>query len=228
MRLELRSIDISKVQFGEKTEIRDGQLLIDRDELIALLLEDRRLGRVTIELAHPGESCRILQVSDVIEPRAKIGKTGEDIPGVIGKQSSAGQGQTCVLRGAAVVINDQSVLSGPAHDPVGSIFDMTGPAAEITPYAQTHNIAVLPFFHDDSHCRHSWFKQSHTGWGYPPSGRQCGSEPRRRETISTETRRTIIGSVENKTCRTKAVSPTVTRGAGMLSPATQLLKSWLD
>jgi len=150
MRLELRNIDISKVQFGDKTEIRAGQLLIDQEELIALLLEDRRLGRVEIELAHPGESCRILQVSDVIEPRAKNGKTGEDFPGVIGKQSSAGQGQTCVLRGAAVVINDQSVLSGPAHDPVGSIIDMTGPAAEITPYAQTHNIVVLPYAAKDT------------------------------------------------------------------------------
>jgi sarcosine reductase len=150
MRLELRNIEISKVRFGDKTEIRAGQLLIDQEELIALLLEDRRLGRVEIELAHPGESCRILQVSDVIEPRAKIGKTGEDFPGVIGKQSSAGQGQTCVLRGAAVVINDQSVLSGPAHDPVGSIIDMTGPAAEITPYAQTHNIVVLPYAAKDT------------------------------------------------------------------------------
>jgi len=228
MRLELRSIDISKVQFGEKTEIRDGQLLINRDELIALLLENRRLGRVEIELTHPGESCHILQVSDVIEPRAKIGKTVEDFPGVIGKQSSAGQGQTCVLRGAAVVINDQSVLSGPALDPVGSIIDMTGPSAEITPYAQTHNIVVLPYFHDDSHCRHSWFKQSHTRRWIHASGWKCGSEPRKRETISTKTPRTIFGSVENKTCQTKAVSPTVTRGAGMLSPATQLLKSWLD
>ncbi len=150
MRLELRIIEISQVKFGKKTEIRGSQLLINREELVSLLLEDRRLGRVEIELAHPGESCRILQVSDVIEPRAKVGETGEDFPGVIGKQSAAGQGQTCVLRGAAVVINDQSALSGPAHDPMGSIIDMTGPAAEITPYAHTHNIVVLPYAAKDT------------------------------------------------------------------------------
>jgi len=150
MRLELRIINISDVQFGEKTELRGDRLLIDREELITLLLEDQRLGRVEIELAHPGESCRILQVSDVIEPRAKIGKTGEDFPGVIGKQISAGGGQTCVLRGAAVVINDQSALGGPSHDPIGCIIDMSGPAEDVSPYAHTQNIVVLPYPTEDT------------------------------------------------------------------------------
>lgn len=150
MRLELRIINISNVQFGEKTELCGDRLLIDREELIALLLDDPRLERVEIELAHPGESCRILQASDVIEPRAKIGKTGEDFPGVIGKQNLSGEGQTCVLRGAAVVINDQSALSGPSHDPMGSIIDMSGPAEEVTPYAHTQNIVVLPYAAEDT------------------------------------------------------------------------------
>jgi len=150
MRLELRVINILDVQFGEKTELRGGRLLIDREELIELLLEDRRLERVEIELAHPGESCRILQVSDVIEPRAKIGNTGDDFPGVIGKQISAGGGQTCVLRGAAVVINDQSALSGPSQNPIGNIIDMSGPAEEVTPYAHTQNIVVLPYPTEDT------------------------------------------------------------------------------
>jgi len=72
MRLELNVININDVQFGELTEIKESALFINRGELRDLLLEDDRLSKVEIEIAHPGENCRILQVADVVEPRAKI------------------------------------------------------------------------------------------------------------------------------------------------------------
>ena len=52
------------------------------------------MSTVDVELAHPGESCRILQVSDVVEPRAKTNGSGEDFPGVLGKQGTVGEGST--------------------------------------------------------------------------------------------------------------------------------------
>lgn len=85
MRLELNVININDVQFGELTEIKESALCINRSELRDLLLEDERLNKVEIEIAHPGESCRILQVADVVEPRAKIEGPCEDFPGAIGK-----------------------------------------------------------------------------------------------------------------------------------------------
>ena len=112
MRLELNIIHIEDVIFSDRTDVSDGILSVHREELERLLLQDERLARIDIELAHPGESCRILQVSDVIEPRAKIGDNADDFPGVIGRQETVGEGRTCVLRGTAVIINDQSEKAG--------------------------------------------------------------------------------------------------------------------
>ncbi len=107
MKLELDVLNIKDVQFAEKTTISGKVLYINRQELQELLQQDKRLGKVDIELTHPGESCRILQVVDVVEPRAKISGTSGDFPGALSKAGTAGDGKTCVLRGVAVVVNDQ-------------------------------------------------------------------------------------------------------------------------
>ena len=147
MRLELNVQNIKDVQFGENTEIIDKVLNINLRELKDLLEEDQRLRKVDIELAHPGESCRILQVADVVEPRAKIEGPCEDFPGAIGKIGTAGAGKTCVLRGTALVLNDQSEAEdlSQAEDALGFIIDMSGPAADIHVYGKLHNIVILPY-----------------------------------------------------------------------------------
>jgi sarcosine reductase len=146
MRLELHRVTIRDIQFGEKTIVSDGVLHIQRDELQTLLLEDRRFNRVEIELTHPGERCRILQVVDVIEPRAKTSDGDEDFPGVVGGQVPAGKGSTCVLQGSTVVLSDyrENREMSTSTDPDGEIIDMTGPGAEISPYGKTHNVVLLP------------------------------------------------------------------------------------
>jgi sarcosine reductase len=146
MRLELNILEIKDIRFGEETIVRDRTLSINREELRQHLLQDPRLKEVEIELAHPGEHCRILQISDVIEPRAKVDEGAVDFPGVLGTaQAVAGEGRTCVLRGTAVLVNDQSERCGPSHDAIGNILDMSGPIAELTPYSRTQNIVVLPY-----------------------------------------------------------------------------------
>jgi len=156
MRLELDILNIKDVQFADKTEVSEGVLHINRGELQELLQEDKRLSRVDIELAHPGESCRILQVADIIEPRAKTRGSGEDFPGALGKVGTAGEGSTCVLRGVAVVLSNQGEAQelAEAEDAIGYIIDMSGPGAECSLYAKTHNVVVLPYpvdgaSHDD-------------------------------------------------------------------------------
>lgn len=144
MRLELNVLDIKGAQFGDKTKILDRILYINRPELEQLLMQDKRIGKVEIELTHPGERCRIVQVSDVIEPRAKI-RGGGDFPGIIG-QGTVGEGSTCVLRGVAVVMSDSSEGSDLTRgDTIGHIIDMSGPSAEMSIYGKTHNIVVLPY-----------------------------------------------------------------------------------
>lgn len=70
MRLELNTVRIEDITFGEKTFIKGRTLYVNRAELQALLREDRRLKDADIELAHPGDKSRIVKVVDVIEPRA--------------------------------------------------------------------------------------------------------------------------------------------------------------
>lgn len=141
MKLTLDLFDVRAVRFGDKTSLDGGMLSVNRAELKALLEADKRLSSVDIELANPGDSCRILQVVDVIEPRAKSSGDGHDFPGTLGEQGSVGAGRTQVLRGAAVVLSSGQAFM---KEPLGTLIDMSGPAAQIGVYGKTHNIVLLP------------------------------------------------------------------------------------
>jgi len=145
LRLELNIFHIMDIQFGEKSSLSNGVLFINPRELKELLLQDKNFTNVDIELAHPGEKCRIVKVLDVIEPRAKISEGAEDFPGVVGGQVCVGEGETSVLRGAAIVLSDYREIRelGTSGDPNGEIIDMDGPGAEISIFGKTHNLVLL-------------------------------------------------------------------------------------
>src|ERR671932_72627 len=96
MRLELGMIKITNVRFGARTEILGDELFLDRAALIAQLEQEPLFERVEIELAHPGESCRILRVLDVIEPRYRL--NGPNFPGALDPMGLVGTGETRVLK----------------------------------------------------------------------------------------------------------------------------------
>src|SRR5215510_6433437 len=79
MRLEMGLVYIKDVRFGSRTAIDDHVLFIDRQELISLLSQEPLFDNVKIDLAHPGESCRIIRVLDVLEPRYRL--NGPNFPG---------------------------------------------------------------------------------------------------------------------------------------------------
>ena len=143
MRLELKVVHITRVQFADVTAVRNGVLAINRQELKELIKQDTRLTDVAIELANPGDKCRIVNVADIIEPRARTANSGPDFPGAVGMQGTAGHGSTCVLRGAAVLINDYDIGGRRYQRPDEGIIDMWGPGAEIGPYGRTCNVVVL-------------------------------------------------------------------------------------
>jgi sarcosine reductase len=145
VRLTLRKFKVNQVNFGTKTEFRNGALWINREELTSLLEEEKRFEKVDIQLARPGESVRILQVADIIEPRARL--DGGDFPGILNKTVTiVGNGSTDVLSGSAVVLVDQCGNNcGAMHDCAGNVIDMSGPGAEVSPYGRTHNICVIPY-----------------------------------------------------------------------------------
>ena len=125
------------VTAGAATRLAGGVLEIDLDALQGLLEADPRLERVRIDLAHPGESCRIGRVFDVFAPRAKD-DGDEDFPGVLGALARAGSGRTRALGHVAVVVTDQQ-LDNPA---TLAVIDMSGPVAPLTAFARTHNVVI--------------------------------------------------------------------------------------
>lgn len=136
LRLEKRYIDIERVVFDSSSFIDDCTLYINREELIEYLA-DPRLSKIEIEIAHPGESCRLTNVGDVVQP---MFKPNENIgfPGVVDDIISLGDGATAVVRGVGVI----EVLQVYAR---GVFFDMSGPATEFTPLAGNIMVAVNGF-----------------------------------------------------------------------------------
>lgn len=137
MRLELGVIKIDNVQFGKETKIKSGILYVNKQELISLVLQDNRLSEADVEIARPGEEVRIIPVKDVIEPRVKVSGSGELFPGVIGKGETVGSGRTNVLRGVAVVTVGQIIGFQEG------LIDMSGPAAQYSPFSQLNNVALI-------------------------------------------------------------------------------------
>ena len=137
MRLDLGCVHINDVRFGARTEIEDHVLSINREELVSLLRQEPLFERVAIDLAHPGESCRIIRVLDVLEPRYRL--DGPNFPGALDGNGLVGDGQTRALKNVAVVETDQ--LASRERN----IIDMSGPAAEYSPLANTQNVVLLAY-----------------------------------------------------------------------------------
>lgn len=145
MRLQLQKFHVKNIDFADQTIFQDGTLHIKKDEIEALLAEDTHFSKVEIELAHPGESVRILQVADVVEPRAR--RDGGDFPGVLSKTVNiVGNGITDVLSGASVVVLDECGNNcGVTHDAIGCVIDMSSAMADYSIFSNTHNICVITY-----------------------------------------------------------------------------------
>src|SRR5262245_16462343 len=98
MRLELLWSRVERVVAGSATRLDGHTLTVDLDDLRTRLAADPRLGEVRLDLAHPGDSCRIGRIFDVMAPRARL-DGGENYPGVLGALGRVGSGRTRALRG---------------------------------------------------------------------------------------------------------------------------------
>ena len=137
MELTVGYIAIRDIRFGAATEVKDGVLIINKDELVALLGQDDHLAGIEVDLARPGERIRIMPVKDVIEPRVKVEGPGNMFPGMLGKLEMVGWGRTHVLQGAAVV------SCGKIVGFQEGIIDMSGPGALYSPFGQTNNVVLV-------------------------------------------------------------------------------------
>ncbi|MDO5738390.1 MAG: glycine/sarcosine/betaine reductase component B subunit [Eubacteriales bacterium] len=137
MKLQLGYIEISNVEFAEKSEIKDGVLYVNQEEVINEVLQDEHLKTARLEITKPGESCRITPVKDVIQPRVKVEGRGGVFPGWMHKVDTVGSGKTHVLRGVNVV------TAGKIVGFQEGIIDMSGPGADYTPFSQFNNLVLV-------------------------------------------------------------------------------------
>lgn len=137
MKLEMGYFHIKDVVFGEESKLAGNIVTVNKCAVEKLVLEDKNLAAVTVDIARPGESVRITPVKDVIEPRVKAAGKGGIFPGVISKVDTVGAGKTYALKGMAVV------TAGPIVGFQEGIIDMTGPGAEYTPFSRLVNLCLV-------------------------------------------------------------------------------------
>lgn len=134
-RLQIDYVNVTDVRFGEKTALEGGVLTLNKEELLSIAASDL-FGSLDIKLARPGESCRILSIHDVMQPRCKAGHPEESYPGIWGKLSLAGEGRTVALKG--VVISDIYY----AKCNIKYYLDMGGPAAKYSNFSRHFHICL--------------------------------------------------------------------------------------
>ena len=146
MKLEMATFPVKDVKFSGQTDYKSEVLQINKEELVKLILEDKRVASADLDIAFPGEQTRIVNVRDVVEPRVKVSGPGCVFPGIMGPVETVGEGRTHRLSGVTVIPSAEyrpTVLSGSIAQDT-SILDMWGPAVQLTPFASTIN--VVPIF----------------------------------------------------------------------------------
>ena len=102
--LELGTFPVERVVAGSETRWSDGTLEVDLNGLTDLVRQDERIPWASVELANPGESVRIINDYEIIEPRIKVEGKGQTFPAIVGRQPGpVGEGRTHTLGGCAVV-----------------------------------------------------------------------------------------------------------------------------
>jgi glycine reductase len=145
MRLELANYRVKDLRFHERTRYDGGILDLNKQELIALVLEDEKIAWADLDLAFPDEQTRIVRVRDAVEPRVKVSGPGCVFPGILGPVETVGQGRTHRLTNVTVLVSaeyERSILEGTAAGRTGLV-DMWGPAKRLTPFGSTMNIVLM-------------------------------------------------------------------------------------
>ena len=145
MKLEMATFPVKDVKFSKQTNYDNGVLNINKEELVAFILEDKRIVDADVDVAFPGEQTRIVRIRDVVEPRVKVSGPGSVFPGILGPVITVGEGRTHRFSGVTVMPSvdyQPTIMHGTTAQAMG-IVDMWGPGAQATPYGSTINIVPV-------------------------------------------------------------------------------------
>ena len=134
-RLQIDYIRVHDVHFDEASSLVDGVLTLNKKEMLKIA-ENKLFKSIDIQIVRPGESCRILSIHDIMQPRCKADHPENSYPGIWGKLSLAGEGRTVALKG--VVISDIYY----AKCNIKYYLDMGGPCAKYSNFSRHFHVCL--------------------------------------------------------------------------------------
>ena len=133
------------LRFSRQTSYRNRVLEVNKEELVSLILKDRRIASADLDVAFPNEQTRIVLIRDVVEPRVKMSGPGCVFPGILGPVETVGKGRTHRLSAVTVMASAEyrtTIPTGIAA-PRAGLLDMWGPGSQVTPFGSTINIVLI-------------------------------------------------------------------------------------
>ena len=132
MELELHDFYVDDILWGDRTSLAGRQLSVSLAEIQEQIKDLTRNIKLTVELARPGESKRIVHVLDTLIPIAKVADKRRTFPGIDGSAELVGTGRTERLRNVLVTVTGifpHLEAMTPIEKPREGIIDLTGVGA---------------------------------------------------------------------------------------------------
>ncbi len=149
MKLTIETIKIKDLQFGDTTCLKDGVMYVSKEDILAFCKEEPCFDTLKIDITYPGDSTRIINVVDVVQPRCKV-SDNIDWPGVLTEDYEiCGSGITRAVEGMGIVLCQNDTYWSRKW---GS-FDMSGECAKINPYAKMPELVIEPMAPEDADFR---------------------------------------------------------------------------
>ena len=141
MKLEIANFPVERIVLGDETRYTDGELRVSPEDVRSRMFDEEFFDDISVHVAHPGDSTRLIHIVDVVEPRYKLSGPGYVFPGVLGPPVQAGTGRTARLNGMGVV-STSDPAAGESQYWREAILDMSGPGARYSHFSQTANLVV--------------------------------------------------------------------------------------
>ena len=141
MKLEIANFPVERITLSDETRYSDSELFVDARDIRDRMMDDAFFEDVSVHVAHPDDSTRIIHAVDVVEPRAKLSGPGCVFPGVLGPPFQVGSGRTARLSGMAVLTTSEPA-AGEGYYWREAILDMSGAGARYSPFSQNANLVL--------------------------------------------------------------------------------------